>query len=225
MIPYRTVFGLGIFITLLSFAGLLIPASYSSFTSLLPNGNDAALTLLLGSMLMVLGWAAYFCDERFKKVLAAIGIALMAMAIIGVFYPMHFGLVSEYMRPANLFVLLVAGISYVIVALELDRTMAELTTVPAAVARAARRKRVPRLVLVDVVKQVPRRRLRPLSRQLVGFHADIRSRASTTFSGADSKMREYSRQAGHALSWQKLRQYWAQRLERVRAVPAPRPIR
>ena len=136
MMSYRTVFGLGLFVTVLSLAGLVIPEPSTSFTSLLPNGNDAVFALLLGSTLMALAWAAYYYRSYLPTILGAIGGSLVVLAVVGIFYPMYFGLIDSYIRPANVLVLLVAGISYGVVALEIDRTAAELSVAPIPVSNA-----------------------------------------------------------------------------------------
>lgn len=165
MATYRTVLGLGLFIAALSLAGLLIPESSTSFTSLLPNGNDAVFTLLLGIMLIVLAWAAYFSDTRWATFLGVFGGVLVVLPVVGIFYPMYFGLITSYIRPANVLILLMTGISYSIVALEIDRTarLLALATEPSANVPVAkqyyRRVRAIKRASVDAVKRTRRPRL------------------------------------------------------------------
>lgn len=212
---YRTVFGLGLFVTILSMLGLIIPPDSSTFTIVLPSGGDAFFALLAGCFLMVMACSAYFYTlSRLRAYSIGAGCLLIAVALLGIFFPDDFATVGSYARPANMMIMLMAGLSFLLVTLELDRTVAQLALLAKPVTRVrTKRVQLSQLQLVDVVKNA-RPRLSPLQRGLAN--------SGTILSGADSKMRAYSSRFANTLYWQMLRQYYVQHLGRVRVWPVLR---
>lgn len=212
---YRTVIGLGLFVAVLSVLGLIIPPGYSAFTIILPSGGDAFFTLLAGCSLLVMGCSAYFYSLRHLRAYSVLaGCTLIALALLGIFFPDDLATVGAYARPANVMLMLTAGLSFLLVTLELDRTTSQLALLarPASQVRT-KRMQLSQLQLVDVVKNA-RPRLTSLQR---GW-----STSGTILSTADLKMRAYSSRFASTLYWQMLRQYYAQHFGRVRVWPVLR---
>lgn len=211
---YRTVLGLGVFTALLSTLGLIVPPGYTTFTALLPSGGDAFIALFAGCALMVMACSAYFYSPKVRLTAIGIGGILISVALLGLFYPVDLGSIGSYARPANVMVLLVAGLAYLLVTLELERTTAQLALLKAPAAQIRiKRTRLSELKLVDVVTH-SRPRLSPLRQRLVS--------TTTILSNADSKMRAYSSRFVRTTYWQMLRQYYVQHFGRERVSPALR---
>ncbi len=118
---YRTVFYSGLVVAAISALGLIVPRSLTSLTFLLPGGAYAFTALLLSLVLMHFSVAGHFRKSGYKAGFGLLGIGLVAAAIVGILDPTYFGLLQQFVRPVNLFLMLITGVGYLIAALEYDR--------------------------------------------------------------------------------------------------------
>lgn len=118
---YRTVFYSGLVVAVISGLGLVVPQSLTSLTFLLPSGAYALAALLLSLILVHFSVAGHFRKSGYKAGFGLLGIGLVAGAIVGIIDPLYFGLLQHFVRPVNLFLLLITGIGYLVAALEYNR--------------------------------------------------------------------------------------------------------
>ncbi len=118
---YRSIFSIGLFITIYSTIGLLTPHAALYFTVLLPDGFTAAFGILAGLLLCNFAVVTYFRKRFYKMLFGLIGFGLAFAGALGLIQPMYFGLLSSTVRPADLFIFMQSGIGLLIASLEYYR--------------------------------------------------------------------------------------------------------
>ena len=104
-----------------SVLGLAVPQSLSLLTFLLPDGIFAVVGLLLSAILMNFAIAGSLRKKSYKTAFGIGGGILVIVAFIGFMEPTYYHMLSQYIRPANVLMLLLSGIGYLIAALEYNR--------------------------------------------------------------------------------------------------------
>jgi uncharacterized integral membrane protein len=121
-IMYRSVFYLGLFVTVLSVMGIVASESTSYMSILLPSGITALLGLLIGLTLMHYSMFSYLRNiTKIKLVAIIIGSVFIGLSAIGLLFPTFFGLIYNDENPINLFILFISGSAFLISSIEKDR--------------------------------------------------------------------------------------------------------
>lgn len=118
---YRSVVYLALISAIFCVIGIALPQSISSLTFLLPDGVDAFINLLLAVVLLHFGIASFFRQKNYKLAFGVFGASWLMLALIGLARPTYFGLMPHYMRAANIAMMIILSIGYLIAAAEYRR--------------------------------------------------------------------------------------------------------
>lgn len=110
---YRAILYIGSFLIVVSGLGLAVPQSMSYMTLVLPSGWPAVGSLFLSLFLMDFAIFDFLRTKRAKRALGMLSAVLFLLAALG--------MLTESLRPANGFVLLLGGIACLTAALEFER--------------------------------------------------------------------------------------------------------
>jgi len=88
---------------------------------LLPSGLAAWTGFLLTAILLHYALFAFFRQQTFRIAFTIIGLLLIVSAVVGIASPLYMGLLHYYVRPTNLLIVLVSGLTFLISGLEQPR--------------------------------------------------------------------------------------------------------
>lgn len=117
---HRTIFYLGLFVSVMSGMGLIASQSTSYMSLLLPGGIGAFVGLFLAIVLIHFSSLAYLRKSLIKTVFVAAGITLILAAVTGFVFPTYFGLVYNNENPITLLMILIDGVGFLIAYFEPD---------------------------------------------------------------------------------------------------------
>lgn len=93
-----------------SLIGLLFYKASSFLSLILPNGYISIFALIMGIILILVSRGTY--NKSLRTFWFVFGLVLSTLAILGVFEPTYYGIISKFVHPANLMVLLLAGVGF-----------------------------------------------------------------------------------------------------------------
>lgn len=115
---YRAIFYFGLVVGFLSLLGLGLPHDVSALTFLLPSGWGAVAALIGSVMLLYFSVAAGLRRARLKVLFGIVGAVLALAGTLGFFAPTFFGLFGDFVRAANLAVVFLLGLGFMLAGIE-----------------------------------------------------------------------------------------------------------